>query len=95
MACAVNFCVGLGGLAVSEIPTRPAPTPRPAARWSKAANWLMLHFNYANRFEKPIPFYWIVLLSYLVSGVSEFAARAGAALSGLGLVLLTAWVARR
>jgi 4-amino-4-deoxy-L-arabinose transferase-like glycosyltransferase len=46
-------------------------------------------------FEKPALVYWLMMASYRVFGVSEFAARTGSALSGVLTILLVAWAARR
>jgi len=40
-------------------------------------------FNGEARFDKPILFYWLILASYKIFGISEFAARFPSALSGL------------
>ena len=42
----------------SRIPTRPS-TRKPRARWSKASDWLTPHFNYEERWQKPILYYWV------------------------------------
>ena len=46
-------------------------------------------------FEKPALLYWMMMAGYRLFGVSEFAARFGAACSGLLTVLLVAALARR
>ncbi|HEX8845225.1 MAG TPA: glycosyltransferase family 39 protein [Pyrinomonadaceae bacterium] len=46
-------------------------------------------------FEKPALLYWMMMGSYSLFGVTEFAARFGSALSGLLTVLLIYWVGRR
>ena len=58
----------------------------------EGGDWLTPHFNYADRWQKPILYYWLTAGTYLVAGESEWAARWWSALSGLGLVLLT-WAA--
>jgi 4-amino-4-deoxy-L-arabinose transferase-like glycosyltransferase len=45
-------------------------------------------------FEKPALLYWLQIVSYKIFGVSEFAARAGSALFGLGTVL-SLWILGR
>ncbi len=40
-----------------------------------------------NWFEKPVLLYWLQIFSYKLFGVSEFAARFGSAISGLGTIL--------
>src|SRR5918997_1517411 len=46
-------------------------------------------------FEKPALLYWMMMASYRLFGVSEWAARLGPALSGLLTVLLIFWAGRR
>src|SRR5947209_20195758 len=42
-------------------------------------------------FEKPALVYWLMMAAYRVFGVSEFAARAGSALSGVLTILFVGW----
>lgn len=49
-------------------------------------SWVTPYFNYQLRFDKPALFYWLIILSYQVFGVTEFAARA---VSGSLATLLT------
>jgi 4-amino-4-deoxy-L-arabinose transferase-like glycosyltransferase len=46
-------------------------------------------------FEKPALLYWMMIASYRLFGVNEFAARFGPACSGLVCILLLFWVGRR
>lgn len=46
-------------------------------------------------FEKPALLYWLMEVAYGLFGATEFAARLGAALSGVLTVLLAGWAARR
>jgi 4-amino-4-deoxy-L-arabinose transferase-like glycosyltransferase len=81
---------------------RPAITDSDEAFYAEAAremvesgDWLTPRYNYANRFQKPVLFYWLVAGTYKVTGATEFAARFPAALSGIGLAVLTWFCARR
>jgi 4-amino-4-deoxy-L-arabinose transferase-like glycosyltransferase len=81
---------------------RPAITDSDEAFYAEAGremvtggDWLTPHFNYQNRFQKPILFYWVVSLCYTAAGISEGAARFGSALAGVGLVLLALAAGRR
>src|SRR5580704_1800440 len=57
---------------------------------------LIPHWNYQPWFEKPPLMLWITAAFFKVFGVTEFWARAGSALSGVGIVaLLHAWLARK
>lgn len=88
----LTFFVGLG---------RPAVTDSDEAFYAEAAremvdsgDWLTPHYNYEDRWQKPVLYYWLTAAAYLVSGPTEWAARVWSALSGAGLVLLT-WAAAR
>ena len=59
------------------------------------SDWLTPHFNYEFRFEKPVLYYWLAAVSYLVLGESEWAARLPSALAGFGLVLLAYFIGRQ
>ena len=52
-------------------------------------DWLTPHVNFARYLDKPPLGYWLVGLSYLVFGVSEFAARLPMAIAAVGGVLIT------
>lgn len=54
-----------------------------------AGDWTVPVFNDELRTHKPILLYWLMLMSYSVFGISEFAARFPSALLGVGTVLLT------
>lgn len=57
-------------------------------------DWITPYFNYELRFDKPIFHYWLIALSYLVFGISEFAARFPSAILATGLVFLTYYFGR-
>jgi len=46
-------------------------------------------------FEKPLLLYWLIIAGYKLFGVSEFAARVGAACAGLITILIVGCLARR
>src|SRR5947207_2167567 len=46
-------------------------------------------------FEKPVLLYWIVMSSYSVLGISEYAARLGPAICGLLIGALVYWIGSR
>ena len=60
-----------------------------------SGDWIVPHYNFEERLQKPILYYWLVAGSYAVAGVSETAARLWAGLSGLGLALVAFATARR
>lgn len=62
--------------------------------WARG-DWVTPTLGGAPWFEKPALLYWLMMAAYSVFGVTEFAARAGSALSGVATVLLVGWVAAR
>jgi 4-amino-4-deoxy-L-arabinose transferase-like glycosyltransferase len=65
-----------------------------AREMAKGGDWVTPHFNDRPRFDKPPLFYWLILLSYRLFGVTEFAARFWSALAGVSVTGLL-WVAAR
>lgn len=49
-------------------------------------NWITPYFNYEVRFEKPVFFYWLIILAYKLFGLSEFSARFFSAVSASAMV---------
>jgi 4-amino-4-deoxy-L-arabinose transferase-like glycosyltransferase len=60
-----------------------------------SGDWITPYYNYEQRWQKPIAYYWLTSATYLVTGTSEFGARFWAAMAGVGLVLVTAAAGRR
>src|SRR5438445_11707933 len=54
----------------------------------QSGDWLTPTLNGTPRFAKPILIYWLIACSYLVFGLSEFAARLPSARFGTLLVLM-------
>ena len=52
-------------------------------------------FNFEPRYDKPILFYWLMYLSFLFFGITEFAARLPSALMGVALVGIVFYLVRR
>ena len=93
LLCVASFFVGLG---------RPAVTDSDEAFYAQAAremveggDWVTPHFNGQYRFEKPVLYYWLAAVGFLVGGVSEFGARLPSALAGLALALIVYACGRR
>lgn len=91
--CSLTLFAGLG---------RPPITDSDEAFYAEGAremvdggDWLTPHFNYENRFEKPVLYYWLAASTYTLLGVDEGSARLPSALAGLGLTLLTFFLGRR
>ena len=59
---------------------------RSRAKCSNAGDWVTPTLGGFHWFEKPALLYWLQITSYNIFGVSEFAARFGSALFGLGTV---------
>jgi 4-amino-4-deoxy-L-arabinose transferase-like glycosyltransferase len=61
----------------------------------KSGNWITPYFNYEVRFDKPVFIYWLIALSYIVFGVTEFAARFPSAVMATLLVFFTYFFGRQ
>ncbi len=57
-------------------------------------DWIVPTFNYELRTDKPIMIYWLMLCSFNIFGVSEFAARLPSALMALGTMCSIYVIAR-
>jgi len=88
----LTFFLGLGRQAITDADE--GFYAEAAREMVESGDWLTPHFNYADRWQKPVLYYWLTASTYAVAGVTEGAARFWSALSGLGLVLL-AWSAAR
>ena len=88
----LTFFLGLGRQAITD--SDEAFYAEAAREMVEGGDWLTPHFNYEERWQKPVLYYWLTAATYLVGDASAWAARWWSALSGLGLVLLT-WAAAR
>jgi 4-amino-4-deoxy-L-arabinose transferase-like glycosyltransferase len=91
--CLLTFFAGLGRSAIGD--SDEAFYAESAREMIEQGDWITPHYNYDYRFQKPVLFYWLVALSYLVAGIGEAAARFPSALAGLGIALVTCACARR
>jgi 4-amino-4-deoxy-L-arabinose transferase-like glycosyltransferase len=89
----LTFGIGLGHQAITEADE--AYYAEASREMIVSGDWLTPHFNYEDRWQKPVLYYWLTALVYLVTGPGEGAARFWSALSGAGLVLLVWATARR
>ena len=89
----LTFTAGLGRGAMTDADE--AFYAEAAREMVASGDYVTPFFNYEHRFQKPILYYWVTSAIYQVTGATEAAARLGSALSGIGLVLLTAACARR
>ena len=60
----------------------------------ESGDWITPRLGGFNWFEKPVLLYWMVASSFGIFGVSEWAARLGPALCGLGSAALLWWMVR-
>ena len=82
----LTFFLGLGRQAITD--SDEAFYAEAAREMVESGDWLTPHFNYQDRWQKPVLYYWLTAVTYLVLGPTEFAARLWSALSGLALALL-------
>jgi 4-amino-4-deoxy-L-arabinose transferase-like glycosyltransferase len=88
----LTFFAGLGRQAITD--SDEAFYAEAAREMVESGDWLTPHFNYQDRWQKPVLYYWLTAALYLVAGPVEWAARFWSALSGVGLVLVTWYAAR-
>lgn len=92
LVCSFFFFYKLGSYKLIDVDE---PRYAEAAReMIQSSNWITPYFNYDLRFDKPIFFYWLIALSYLIFGISEFAARFPSAILATGLVFFTYYFGR-
>jgi 4-amino-4-deoxy-L-arabinose transferase-like glycosyltransferase len=82
----LTFGIGLGRQAITEADE--AYYAEASREMVISGDWLTPHFNYEDRWQKPVLYYWLTAAVYLITGPGEGAARLWSALSGAGLVLL-------
>ena len=92
LVSAFTFLLGVGRPAISD--SDEGFYAEAAREMVADGDWLTPHFNYEERWQKPVLYYWLTAATFAATGPSEWAARWWSALSGLGLVLLT-WAAAR
>jgi 4-amino-4-deoxy-L-arabinose transferase-like glycosyltransferase len=85
------FFVKLGGAGLVD-PDEPFYAV-PALEMLKTGTWTVPIFRGQPWFDKPILFYWMILAAFKAFGVSEWTARIGSALSGLGGTVAVALLA--
>ena len=90
---ALTFLTGLGCQAITDADE--AYYAEASREMLASGDWLTPRFNFADRWQKPVLYYWLTAATYAVAGVTESAARLWSALTGLGLTLTTWAVARR
>ncbi len=93
LASLLVFFAGLGRAAIGD--SDEAFYAEAAREMVQSGNWLTPFYNFEERFQKPILYYWLAASAFLVAGPTEAAARFPAACSGVALVFLTWACARR
>ena len=88
VVAAVAFFAGLDRAAIGDADE--AYYAEAAREMIEGGDFLTPHYNYENRFQKPVLFYWAVAAAYLAAGVGAAAARVPSALSGIGIAAI-AW----
>ncbi len=81
-----------------SLPLMPPDEPKyayAAFRMIKTGDFITPYFNCHPRFDKPPLIYWLIVLSYKLFGVSDWAARLPSVLATLGLIFLIWWFAER
>src|SRR4030066_591107 len=61
----------------------------------ETGDWITPQYNYTNRYDKPVFFYWLMASAFRVFGVTEFAARFWSAAFGVMLTLMCSYLLRR
>ena len=91
--CFLTFFLGLGCPAIGD--SDEAFYAESSREMVERGDWLTPHYNYQYRWQKPVLYYWLTAITYVVLGVSEWAARAWSALAGVGLAFATYGAGRR
>ncbi len=93
LLCSLNFFFMLGGHALWDVDE---PNNAVCAReMLYAGNWWVPMFNGGLRFDKPILLYWLMMPTYSLLGVNEFAARLPSALAMTALTFMLFYFGRR
>jgi len=87
----VIVAVYFSGLSIPLVGPDEARYSQIAREMFQKNDWITPTLGGANWFEKPALLYWLQVASYNIFGVSEFAARFGSALFGLGTIF-SLWV---
>jgi len=82
----VTFGVGLGRQAITEADE--AFYAEASREMVASGDWITPRFNFEDRWQKPVLYYWLTGATFVLTGPGEGAARLWSALSGAGLVLL-------
>jgi 4-amino-4-deoxy-L-arabinose transferase-like glycosyltransferase len=92
LCCLPVFFLGLGSPGLYD--PHESRNAEAAREMLVSGDWLTPHLDFARYLDKPPLGYWLIGLSYVAFGVSEFSARLPIALASLGGVLTT-WLIGR
>jgi 4-amino-4-deoxy-L-arabinose transferase-like glycosyltransferase len=93
IAVSLPYCINLGKSSIWDANEAfYAETPR---EMLVSGDYLAPQFNFEPRVQKPPLTYWIILLSYRLFGVNEFAVRLPGALAAIGTLLFSYGIALR
>jgi 4-amino-4-deoxy-L-arabinose transferase-like glycosyltransferase len=90
--CLPVFFLGLGSPGLYD--PHESRNAEAAREMLVGGDWLTPHLDFARFLDKPPLGYWLIALSYMAFGVSEFSARLPIALAALGGVLTTRSIGR-
>jgi 4-amino-4-deoxy-L-arabinose transferase-like glycosyltransferase len=94
LGCAVLFFAGSGSVPLFDVDE--AVFAEATREMLETGDWITPQYNGADRFDKPVLFYWLMATAFTLFGVGEFGARFWSAAFGVGLVaLLTVFGWRR
>ena len=85
--CLAVFLSGLGSPGLYD--PQESRNAEAAREMLVRGDWLTPHVNFARYLDKPPLAYWLIGLSYLIFGVSEFTARLPMAMATVGSILIT------
>jgi 4-amino-4-deoxy-L-arabinose transferase-like glycosyltransferase len=87
------FFMGLGSLPLFDVDE--AVFAEATREMLETGDWITPRYNGADRFDKPILFYWLMAGAFTAFGVGEWGARFWSAAFGVGLVAMLAVFGRR
>ena len=90
--CFFTFFLGLGRQAITDADE--AYYAESAREMVERGDWLTPFYNYDHRWQKPVLYYWLTAVTYLLFGVGEWSARLWSAFAGFGIAFAT-WDAGR